>query len=375
MLYLTGVILAFFLSFVLVTKKNKTTGDYILFAWLAFTGIHLSLFYIYITRPVPLWPLLTALGFPFPLAHGPFLYLYTRHQTTARRFRWSQLLHFIPVVLSYVLFFPFFSLPIAEKQHVFELHGQGFENMILININAIYLSGIVYVSLSLQRLMKYRKSIVNQFSNTERINFNWLLYLILWMVIIWMLVMIVQKDEVTYSSVALFVLWLGYFGIKQVRVFSHRDPPVEEGDREEPEDTEEEISDEPPAIKYSRSSLSEQEAAGIHQRLKNHLADNKPFTNAELTLNDLARGLQVHPNHLSQVINSIENKSFYDLINQCRVEEFIRRTSRPGNRRFSLLGIAYDCGFNSKASFNRNFKKHTGMTPSDYLKKSEEQAA
>lgn len=375
MLYLTGVILAFFLSFVLVTKKNKTTGDFILFAWLAFTGVHLSLFYIYITRPVPMWPTITSMGFPFPLAHGPFLYLYTRHQTTARRFRWSQLLHFIPVALSYILFIPFYSLTIAEQQHVFALHGKGFENEIMVNINAIYLSGIVYVALSLQRLMKYRKSIVNQFSNTERINFNWLLYLILWIVVIWLLVIIVQKDEATYSSVALFVLWLGYFGIKQVRVFSHRDPPVDEEDQEELDVAEEETPDEPPAIKYSRSSLDDADAANIHQRLMSHLADNKPFTNPELTLNDLARELQVHPNHLSQVINSLEKKSFYDLINQSRVEEFIRRTSRPGNRRFSLLGIAYDCGFNSKASFNRNFKKHTGMTPSDHLKKSEEQAA
>ena len=94
----------------------------------------------------------------------------------------------------------------------------------------------------------------------------------------------------------------------------------------------------------------------------------KPFTNPDLTLNELAKCLEVHPNYLSQVINSLEQKSFYDLINERRVEEFIKLTEEPQTQQYTLLSIAYDCGFNSKASFNRNFKKYTGLTPSEYLK-------
>jgi len=78
--------------------------------------------------------------------------------------------------------------------------------------------------------------------------------------------------------------------------------------------------------------------------------------------------LTVHPNNLSQVINSLENKNFNDFINEQRVEEFIKCVSDPGSRQFTLLALAFDCGFSSKASFNRNFKKYTSLSPSEYLK-------
>ena len=98
------------------------------------------------------------------------------------------------------------------------------------------------------------------------------------------------------------------------------------------------------------------------------MEEEKPFTDPELTLNDLAKRLDVHPNNLSQVINSMEKKSFYDLVNEKRVDAFIKNIKKPTSQQYTLLAIALDCGFNSKASFNRNFKKYTGHTPSDYLK-------
>nr|WP_246440606.1 helix-turn-helix domain-containing protein [Rhabdobacter roseus] len=76
---------------------------------------------------------------------------------------------------------------------------------------------------------------------------------------------------------------------------------------------------------------------------------------------------QVH--HLSQVINEKEQKNFYDLINGWRIEEFLKEVKSEKNKKYTLLAIAYDCGFNSKASFNRNFKKYTGKTPTEYLNK------
>ena len=128
------------------------------------------------------------------------------------------------------------------------------------------------------------------------------------------------------------------------------------------------LNDNSDSSKYQKSTLSEQDASLIHERLMHLMAEQKPFKNPDLTLNELAGILEVHPNYLSQVINSKEKKSFYDLINEKRVEEFIKLISQPSNQQYTLLAISYDCGFNSKASFNRNFKKYTGLTPRDYLK-------
>ena len=94
----------------------------------------------------------------------------------------------------------------------------------------------------------------------------------------------------------------------------------------------------------------------------------KLYKNSELTLADLSQKLNVHPNVLSQVINSAEQKNFYDYVNHLRVEEFKTIILLPENQKFTLLSIAFECGFNSKTAFNRNFKKATGFSPSEYLK-------
>jgi AraC-like DNA-binding protein len=328
------------------------------------------------------------LVFPLPLAQGPFLYLYTCLQTAAVPFRKKQLLHFLPLLLSYMLFIPFFLLPFQQKIEVFRLQGQGFETQISTNSYAIYVSGIVYTTLSLIRLLRYRKNLVDQFSNTDKINFNWLLYLIIWVVAIWIIILFVQEDKLIFGAAALFVLWLGYFGIRQVQLFHHNTPqpplsPSVVTTNPETDLGETEASapnnllpvPEPNNVKYQKSTLSEQDASLIHERLKVLLAEQKPFTNPDLTLNDLAKSLQVHPNHLSQVINSKENKNFYDLVNEKRIEEFIRLIAQPAQQQYTFMSVAYDCGFNSKASFNRNFKKYTGLTPTDYLKTAGKQVA
>jgi len=388
MLYLSGIVLAFFLSFLLITKRSKTSADYVLVAWLSTTGFHLITFYLFYTNQDSLYPTVVALGFPLPLAQGPFLYLYTCLQTAAVPFRKKLLLHFLPLLLSYLLFLPFFLLPFQQKIEVFRLQGQGFETQMSINSFAIYVSGIVYTTLSLIRLLRYRKNLVDEFSNTDKINFNWLLYLIIWIAAIWIIILFVQEDKLIFGAAALFVLWLGYFGIRQVQLFHQNTPQPPLAPSVVTTNPETDLAGtagsatnnllpppEPNNVKYQKSTLSEQDASLIHERLKVLLAEQKPFTNPDLTLNDLAKSLEVHPNHLSQVINSKENKSFYDLVNEKRIEEFIRLIAQPAQQQYTFMSVAYDCGFNSKASFNRNFKKYTGLTPTDYLKTAGKQVA
>ena len=384
MLYLSAIILSFFLTVVLITKRNKTHADYILAAWLGITGFQLLAFYLLFTNQQSDYSNIIVAGFSLPLAQGPFLYLYTRQQTSRTLFNKKQIFNFLPVLLSFLLFAKFYFLSLDQKIEVFQQKGQPFKTQSLINLYAIYVSGIVYVSLSLVRLLKYRKSIVHQFSNTEKINFNWLLYLIIWIVIIWIVILFEHEDKLIYGAASLFVLWLGYFGMKQVQVFSQNTSGPGVGSSLTVNRNYEEsnlndtgkvrridltaLNDNSDSSKYQKSTLSEQDASLIHERLMHLMAEQKPYKNPDLTLNELAGILDVHPNHLSQVINSKEKKSFYDLINEMRVEEFIKLISRRSSLQFTLLAISYDCGFNSKASFNRNFKKYTGLTPRDYLK-------
>jgi AraC-like DNA-binding protein len=71
---------------------------------------------------------------------------------------------------------------------------------------------------------------------------------------------------------------------------------------------------------------------------------------------------------LSKVINSTYGQNFNDYINRFRVDEAVKLMNDPAYKNFNILVVAYDAGFNSKSTFNRAFKKVTGVTPKDYLK-------
>jgi AraC-like DNA-binding protein len=85
-------------------------------------------------------------------------------------------------------------------------------------------------------------------------------------------------------------------------------------------------------------------------------------------LKQLAEKINCQPHHLSQVINQLFGKNFYDFINTFRVEEVKERIKDENYRHLTLLAIAFDCGFNSKATFNSVFKKFSGISPSVYKK-------
>jgi AraC-like DNA-binding protein len=94
----------------------------------------------------------------------------------------------------------------------------------------------------------------------------------------------------------------------------------------------------------------------------------KPFLRSKITLNQLVLDINISSHHLSQLLNEILDQNFFNFINLYRVEELKKRLGDPKYKNLTILGIAFDTGFNSKAAFNRIFKKHTGLTPSAYLR-------
>ena len=76
----------------------------------------------------------------------------------------------------------------------------------------------------------------------------------------------------------------------------------------------------------------------------------------------------MHPNQLSWLLNESIGKNFNEFVNHYRVEAFKEIANDPNNSHLSLIGLAYDSGFNSKTVFNTYFKKETGLTPKQFLK-------
>jgi len=91
-----------------------------------------------------------------------------------------------------------------------------------------------------------------------------------------------------------------------------------------------------------------------------------PYLNPELSLNSMAGKLNISPHQLSQLLNTVLNISFYDYINSYRVEAAKKLLLSFNSQQKTILEIVYEVGFSSKSVFNNAFKKHTGVTPTEF---------
>jgi AraC-like DNA-binding protein len=244
------------------------------------------------------------------------------------------------------------------------------------------LSFLIYTLFVISLLKKHRRNVEKIFSNTEEKYLHWLRFLAIGILVIWSIgsvSMVLERAKLVsipdyggfFLNIAFmsFIFIMGYFGFYQSNVFlSTGIKSLPKKDVNElinviyPEDIKFNLE------KYKKSGLTPSKAHSLHAFLKELIIREKPYMNKDLTLFILADTLQIQPNHLSQIINMFEEKNFFDFINSYRVEEVKTYIQQKPESHLNLLGIAFECGFNSKSSFNRAFKKFTGQTPSEFNK-------
>lgn len=111
--------------------------------------------------------------------------------------------------------------------------------------------------------------------------------------------------------------------------------------------------------------------AGLKQKatwLKRAVKEKRYYEDPELSLVTLAEKLGLTTHELSKILNTVLKKSFNDFINEYRVAEMIRKMQDPAFDHITLLGIAFESGFNSQSTFHRAFKELTGKSPAEYKK-------
>ena len=114
--------------------------------------------------------------------------------------------------------------------------------------------------------------------------------------------------------------------------------------------------------------LSDTEVTAFAQAIDRLMQEEKVYIDSQMTLRSLAEQIELHPNKLSWLINKKIGKGFNEYINDYRLKDFQQRALDPANSHLTLLGLAYDSGFNSKSVFNDFFKKKTGKTPKAWVK-------
>lgn len=120
---------------------------------------------------------------------------------------------------------------------------------------------------------------------------------------------------------------------------------------------------------YRTTRLSDEECKRLLKLLVRIMNDKKPYTNPDMKSSDLATLAGTTSHALSFLFNQYLHKTYYDFVNEYRVEEFKRLVDETDISRFTLTALSEQCGFSSRASFFRHFKAITGITPAEYIKR------
>ncbi|MCL6266805.1 helix-turn-helix domain-containing protein [Flagellimonas myxillae] len=123
--------------------------------------------------------------------------------------------------------------------------------------------------------------------------------------------------------------------------------------------------------KYNASTLDKSESGSLVKEVKELLSKEELFLDANVSLESVAKRLNVSARKLSQAINQNEHKNFSDFVNDYRIEKAKQLLSDPKHNNDKIIAIAYDCGFGNVTSFNMAFKAKTQLTPSAYRKQAQ----
>ncbi|NQT27376.1 helix-turn-helix transcriptional regulator [candidate division KSB1 bacterium] len=234
----------------------------------------------------------------------------------------------------------------------------------------------IYLFMTLRLLRRHGHQIKKMFSSLDRIRLNWLRNMTLLAVgIIFFFALeniffvfgVNLTNYFTLSSIltAVYVYLLGYLGLVNSEVFLTADVSASMHILPEMKSQDAVLHS---GDKYGKSGLSAERAKQIEQLLLHIMDSDTLYTDPNLTLPQLADRLEVSPHNLSQVINVQLNQNFFDLINRYRIDKVKQDLIDSDKKQYTILAIAFDAGFNSKTSFNTIFKRHIGLTPSEFRK-------
>ena len=377
-LILLGAAQGLFLSFYLFTKPENRAANKWLALLLTAISLHLFEYGANISGITLKYPFLIASTYPLLFCFGPLYYIYCQYLLDKNyKVSMKSMVHFVPSVLVFLLMLPFYSMP-ANKKIIFlqNLESNGnvtipAEQLVFMAIHVI--QTVIYLYAAYKFIVKKEEELKEVTSDVVVVKkISWLntfslyfgIYLVLYLLLVVALVFInsyqFQIDYVMLLITSLSLYAIGYSAIQSPEIFKSfpgRDSTAIGSQSITP-----------------NSQLPQPELKngnrfpGLKEKLLQFMEINKPYLKSDLKISELADSLSVPYHQLSQLINDEFLVNFYDFINKYRVED-AKRLLIENNRNFKILAIAYEVGFNSKATFNRVFKKFTDLTPSEFKEK------
>jgi AraC-like DNA-binding protein len=297
---------------------------------------------------------------------APFLYLYV-NALCYKDFRLSpaHLWHAVPFLAAGVLAVAYLRAPEpapgTDPGFLIGLLANHYWSMFW-TMNLVQI--LCYILAGLRTVRAYQARLGEEYSTVEGINMHWLVTLLAVIGLHWLFVtsrsllallnanvpvLISLLDLFSITIFLVFTTLLVVRGLGQIRVFA--------GVEARP--------------KYAASKLPESQMEAQARRLRELMASRKPHLTPSLTLEELSTELAIPSWQLSQIINRAFGQNFFSFVNGYRVEEAKCMLSDPASNGRTVLDILLEVGFNSKSAFNEAFRRHTGMTPREFKRASQ----
>jgi len=359
----TSLLLALFV--LTVKTSNKKANTFLGIYFLVF-AIHISVFfyYKYITLPLTLEMLRDHIAF----FTSPLLFLYLISSIYSDfKLKPKHLLHLLPFVIQILIYSPrFYFADISTRNFLLENRNSTIEGKLSIIFGAFI--ALFYLVAMFLELRKYKKLLLENYSNKSAFNYKWLYQLLALLSTIYCFSLIKQIYWLYGTDVEIlnilrviltlvllvFLTWIVLKSMYYPDLFRNINS--------------EHTLAKKILIEDDITNKSEKDSRKDINKLLEFMETEEPYLDATLTLKKLADKIELPNRDVSVLINHNLNKHFFDFINQFRIKKAQNILLNPKNNQLTIQQIMYDVGFSSKSSFYTAFKKQTGVTPSEYRK-------
>lgn len=323
-------------------------------------------------------PLLMLIFQPSTYAIAPSFYLASVYLTSVdKRLNLKVVRHFIPYFLLLALCILASQIPqdliTANKPKSNQTE----------KVAGIFLAALLYIQIfwylfsTVGQLRKHRQSIPLYLSSFTGNDYRWISQIVAslgLLSVIWLLETIAGTPIFSLYTSIIYLCAFYYIGVqimqqKDILSFSTEE---NENDVDSSNYQQTGTSD---STTYSSGSdlnslkkklLSDEKVDQLKDQLLVLMKTDKPYLDSEITLPKLSKMMLSNTYHMSYLLNVCLEENFYTFINRYRIEECMQLLRNPDYDQLTILGIAFECGFNSKTSFNTSFKKITGLSPKEF---------
>lgn len=387
-LFLVSIGMLIFIGGSLLLKSNKSVSDHIIILWSVLAILSQLGFYYIEIGEYEQHVRFSQFVFGTLLLHAPMLYFYVQAQLDPNfTFSFKSLIHLTPLVFFYLLHIPEFSqnvgVTICSKH--FGCYLSNKPCSVVYNFSKLILNSF-YIMLSFFTFRDLYKPIEKR-SAKVKINYLWvkiLLFVALSLNVFIIIYRLLEVSKIYIFPKGLFVMNIvisayilvfsfvgsNFTGILDFlkllsKLFVYLKVKIAFRFNNEVKEDEQMPELDNGIIAFG---LGEDTIEKYFVLLKKFMQEKKPFLEQHLTRVKLAEMLEIPSHHLAYIIKLKYNQTFNDFINTYRLDLLLEMLDDQKYANFTLLALAYECGFNSKSTFNRFFKSHLGKTPTEILK-------